>query len=165
VGRQWWLQLWSATVSPTPFGWKLVATRESSPLRQSAATAQIPTLTPPRNNSHHNAWNMIPTPHRVPGECAPAQLRCGKYHHNLATGTAPTLEELVDTLRSIEPTADISVGPGVYKHNETWPLPKKGALDSSRAAMAFGYRPNFDLRQGLEAYLAVCRDAKQRISH
>jgi UDP-glucose 4-epimerase len=85
--------------------------------------------------------------------------------YNLASGTAPTLKELVDTLRSIEPTADISVGPGVYKHNETWPLPKKGALDSSRAAMAFGYRPNFDLRQGLEAYLAVCRDAKQRTSH
>ena len=81
--------------------------------------------------------------------------------YNLASGVAPTLKELVDVLRSIEPTADISVGPGVYKHNETWPLPEKGALDSSRAARVFGYRPKYDLRRGLEAYLSACRAARR----
>ena len=73
--------------------------------------------------------------------------------YNLATGVAPTLAEMICILKSLEPSADISVGPGVYRHNGIWPLPKKGALDSSRARAAFGYHPKFDLRQGLAAYL------------
>jgi UDP-glucose 4-epimerase len=81
--------------------------------------------------------------------------------YNLATGVAPTLSEMVDILKSIEPSADISIGPGIYRHNGIWPLPKKGALDSSRAAAAFGYRPKFDLRRGLEAYLGAYRRSKQ----
>lgn len=82
--------------------------------------------------------------------------------YNLATGTAPTLAEMVDMLTTIEPSAQISVGPGIYRHNGIWPLPQKGALDSSRAAAAFGYRPQFDLKRGLQAYLAACRASRSR---
>jgi len=81
--------------------------------------------------------------------------------YNLATGVAPTLAEMVDILKLIEPSADISVGPGVYRHNGIWPLPRKGALDSSRAGAAFGYRPKFDLQRGLSAYLESYRQAKR----
>jgi nucleoside-diphosphate-sugar epimerase len=32
-------------------------------------------------------------------------------------------------------------------------MPRKGALDISRAAKVFGFRPRYDLRAGLEAYV------------
>jgi hypothetical protein len=32
-------------------------------------------------------------------------------------------------------------------------MPRKGALDSSRAAKAFGFRPRYELRAGLEVYV------------
>jgi UDP-glucose 4-epimerase len=77
--------------------------------------------------------------------------------YNLATGQAPTVAEMVAILREIVPAADISVGPGLMQHTGGYEMPAKGALDSTRAHEVFGYTPRFDLRTGLEAYVAALR--------
>ena len=74
--------------------------------------------------------------------------------YNLGTGSAPTVFDVVAVLKEIVPTARISVGPGEIKHPGGYAMPRKGALNSQRAANVFGYRPRFDLRAGLSAYLA-----------
>jgi len=51
----------------------------------------------------------------------------------------------------------VSVGPGVYRHADRIPVPRKGALDLRRARAAFGYAPQFDIRAGLRAYAAAKR--------
>lgn len=73
------------------------------------------------------------------------------YH--IASGTAPTLAEMAAIVRELVPGADISVGPGVYRHGGVTEIPRKGALDCTRAAKVFGYAPAFDLRRGLQAYI------------
>ena len=64
---------------------------------------------------------------------------------------------MVEIVRDLVPGADISIGPGAYKHDGTIPMPRKGALDCTRAREVFGYRPRFDIRAGLTAYLAHIR--------
>jgi UDP-glucose 4-epimerase len=73
--------------------------------------------------------------------------------YNLATGRAPSVHEMIEILRDIVPGARISAGDGEIKHPGGIDMPRKGALDISRASKAFGYRPRFDLRAGLEAYV------------
>jgi UDP-glucose 4-epimerase len=75
--------------------------------------------------------------------------------YNLASGTAPTLAEVVAAVKEIVPGADVSVGPGVYRHGDRIPVPRKGALDLRRARDTFGYVPKFDIRAGLRAYAAA----------
>ncbi|HET6522467.1 MAG TPA: NAD(P)-dependent oxidoreductase [Geminicoccaceae bacterium] len=78
--------------------------------------------------------------------------------YNLGSGTAPTLFEMVETVRELVPGADLSIGPGAYRHGGTTPVPRKGALDCTRARETFGYAPRFDLRAGLAATI----DARRR---
>lgn len=82
------------------------------------------------------------------------------YH--IASGTCPTLYDMVDYIKELVPGADISIGPGVYKHAGKVAIPRKGALDCSRARDTFGYVPKFDLRAGLAANIEAYR--KQRNS-
>lgn len=87
-----------------------------------------------------------------------AALDCGTHRHdvyNLSSGTAPTLAEVVAAVKEIVPGADVSVGPGIYRHGDRIPIPRKGALDLRRAREAFGYAPKFDIRAGLRAYAAA----------
>jgi len=79
--------------------------------------------------------------------------------YNIATGTARSVQEMIALLREIVPGVRISAGPGAIKHPGGIEMPRKGALDSSRAAKVFGYRPRYDLRAGLQAFV---RD-KQRL--
>jgi UDP-glucose 4-epimerase len=72
------------------------------------------------------------------------------YH--VASAAAPTVGEMVAIVRDLFPGADISVGPGAYRHAGTIEIPRKGALDCARAREVFGYRPRFDLAAGLAAY-------------
>ena len=83
------------------------------------------------------------------------QHRYDAYH--IASGTSPTLFDMVDIIRELVPGADISIAPGVYKHAGTVDIPRKGALDCSRAREAFGYVPQFDLRAGLSANIEAYR--------
>jgi nucleoside-diphosphate-sugar epimerase len=74
--------------------------------------------------------------------------------YNLATGSAPSVHEMIAILRDIVPGARISAGDGEIKHPGGIDMPRKGALDISRAAKVFGFRPRYDLRAGLEAYVS-----------
>lgn len=89
-----------------------------------------------------------------------AALDCPKHRYdvyNLSSGTAPTLAEVVAAVKDIVPGADVSVGPGIYRHGDRIPIPRKGALDLRRARASFGYAPKFDIRKGLRAYVAAKR--------
>jgi UDP-glucose 4-epimerase len=77
--------------------------------------------------------------------------------YNLATGTAPSVREMIEILREIVPGARISAGDGEIKHPGGIDMPRKGALGIARAASVFGYRPRYDLRAGLDAYVQALR--------
>ena len=74
------------------------------------------------------------------------------YH--IATGQALSLGEIVRIIRELVPGAKLSVGPGGYAFGKSVEAVRKGALDISRARSEFGYEPRFDIRRGLEAYVA-----------
>jgi UDP-glucose 4-epimerase len=82
--------------------------------------------------------------------------------YNLATGTAPSVHEMITILCEIVPGARISAGDGEIKHPGAIDMPRKGALDISRAAKVFGFRPRYDLRSGLEAYVRGQRQLIER---
>jgi nucleoside-diphosphate-sugar epimerase len=77
--------------------------------------------------------------------------------YNIATGAARSVQEMIELLLEIVPGARISAGPGEIRHPGGIDMPRKGALDSSRASKVFGYRPRYDLRSGLEAYVRDTR--------
>jgi UDP-glucose 4-epimerase len=77
--------------------------------------------------------------------------------YNLATGAAPPLSEVVRIIRDLVPSADISIGPGIYEYAHPLQTPRKGALDGTRAREAFGYAPKYDLAAGLSAYIDAHR--------
>jgi len=79
------------------------------------------------------------------------------YH--IASDSAPSLAEIADVVRDLVPGADISVGPGPYLHGGDTAMPRKGALDCTRARQSFGYRPRFDIKRGLAATLEAHRAA------
>lgn len=80
------------------------------------------------------------------------------YH--VASGSAPTLRDMVGVVKKLVPGSDLSVGPGLYRYAGRVEIPRKGALDCARAREVFGYEPRFDLRAGLEAYVAAQRRLK-----
>jgi len=71
---------------------------------------------------------------------------------------APTVAEIVNIVRDLVPGAAVSVGPGAYRHGDKIDLVRKGALDVSRAAVELGWKPRYDIRSGLTAYLKAERD-------
>jgi UDP-glucose 4-epimerase len=79
------------------------------------------------------------------------------YH--VASDTAPTLSEVAQAVRDVIPGARVSIGPGVYRHGGRVAIPRKGALDCSRARAAFGYVPRFDIRAGIAAYVDAVRSS------
>ena len=78
--------------------------------------------------------------------------------YNVGSGMAPTVAEIVNIVREVVPGAAISVGPGAYRHGDKIDLVRKGALDVSRAAVELGWKPRYDIRSGLTAYLKAERD-------
>lgn len=81
--------------------------------------------------------------------------------YNLATGKATSVAELVAIIKKLVPDAPISVGPGELKHPGGIDMPRKGGLDSSRAARVFGYRPRYDVAAGIAATIEVLRRARR----
>jgi len=78
--------------------------------------------------------------------------------YNVGSGTAVNVSELIAIVRELVPGAELSVGPGPYRHGDRIDIVKKGALDVNRAATEFGWRPRFDIRAGLAAYVNALRD-------
>jgi nucleoside-diphosphate-sugar epimerase len=81
--------------------------------------------------------------------------------YNIASGTAPTLYQMVETIREIVPGAEISVGPGRYRYFGELEICEKGALDVGRARREFGYAPRFDLRAGVREYVERAQQARR----
>jgi UDP-glucose 4-epimerase len=80
--------------------------------------------------------------------------------YNIATGTAPTLRDTADAVNRAIPGAKITVGDtGPYHHGGRVLTAAKGALDIRRAAAELGYRPRYDLQQGIEATVEATRAA------
>lgn len=89
-----------------------------------------------------------------------AQHRFDAY--NIASGQAPTVAELVSIVRELVPGAQLSVGAGPYRHGDRIEMVRKGALDVGRAAAELGWRPRYDIRAGLSAYVDALRNAPRR---
>lgn len=80
--------------------------------------------------------------------------------YNIATGVAPTLRDTADAVNRAIPGAKITVGDtGPYRHGGRVLTAVKGALDIRRAAAELGYRPRYDLQQGIEATIEATRAA------
>jgi UDP-glucose 4-epimerase len=77
------------------------------------------------------------------------------YH--IATGNAPSLSEIVDIVKGLEPKADLSIGPGPYRFSDGTEAVRKGALDIARARAELGYEPRFQIKDGLAAYMESTR--------
>ena len=83
----------------------------------------------------------------------------GFAHHayHIATGSAPSLFEVVATIRDLVPGADISIGPGDYSFAPNIETVRKGAFDIGRARRELGYAPRFPIKEGIEACIAHYR--------
>jgi nucleoside-diphosphate-sugar epimerase len=79
--------------------------------------------------------------------------------YNIASGQATTVAELIAVVRDLIPGAELSVGPGMYRHGDQVEMVRKGALDVSRAAAELGWTPRYDIRAGLAAYINALRPA------
>lgn len=82
--------------------------------------------------------------------------------YNVSSGYACTVAELAQIITELVPGAQLTVGPGRYRHGNQVELVKKGALDITRARDEIGWTPQFDIRSGLAAYIAALRDAGTR---
>ncbi len=80
--------------------------------------------------------------------------------YNVASGEASTVTELAQIITALIPGAQLSVGPGRYRHGDQVDLVRKGALEISRAAAELGWKPCFDIRSGLAAYIEALRKTK-----
>lgn len=79
--------------------------------------------------------------------------------YNIASGQASTIAQMVAIVRELVPGAQLSVGPGPYRHGDRYEMIRKGALDVSRAGTELGWKPRHDIRAGLTAYLQALRGA------
>jgi UDP-glucose 4-epimerase len=97
----------------------------------------------------------------VSGMLAALDHRQHRYDaYNIASGTAVTVAQIVELVRELVPGAQLSVGAGPYRHGDRVELVRKGALDVSRAAAELGWKPKYDIRTGLAAYVRAARDAR-----
>ena len=85
--------------------------------------------------------------------------------YNVGSGRAVTVSELIAVVRELVPGAGLSVGPGTYRHGGRIEIVRKGALDVSRAAAEFGWRPRFDIRAGLAAYVNALREEQTALQN
>lgn len=81
--------------------------------------------------------------------------RFDAYH--VATGAAPTIDDVAKIVRELIPGADVSSKPGPYYHGGQFLTAVKGALDISRAQAELGYQPAYDLFKGIAATIEAAR--------
>jgi UDP-glucose 4-epimerase len=97
----------------------------------------------------------------VSGMLAALDHRQHRYDaYNIASGTAVTVGQIVELVRELVPGARLSAGAGPFRHGDGIELVRKGALDVSRAAAELGWKPEYDIRSGLAAYVRAARDAR-----
>lgn len=77
--------------------------------------------------------------------------------YNIASGKTVTLGEIVAIVGELVPGAQVSIGSGPGRHGEGVDMVRKGALDVGRAAKELNWRPRYDIRAGLAAYVNALR--------
>jgi UDP-glucose 4-epimerase len=77
---------------------------------------------------------------------------------NIASGKAYTFREMAEMVEEIVPGARISVGPGLLRYADGVDAPQKGALSIQRAQLELGYKPRYDLLEGLKKYADSLRE-------
>lgn len=77
------------------------------------------------------------------------------YH--IATGVAPTIDDVARIVRELVPGAQVTTAPGPYRHGDQFLTAQKGALDISRARKELGYSPRFDIHAGIAETLNAAR--------
>jgi nucleoside-diphosphate-sugar epimerase len=77
--------------------------------------------------------------------------------YNIASGKAATIAEMIAIIRELVPGAQLSAGPGPYRHGDRVEMVRKGALDVTRAAAELGWTPRYDIRAGLTEYVKALR--------
>lgn len=70
--------------------------------------------------------------------------------YNIGSGTASSLRDLADAVRTVAPAAEISIGPG---RDYLGCGPLYGLLDISRARADLGYEPEYDLASTVADYV------------
>ena len=64
--------------------------------------------------------------------------------------------QMAEIIREFIPTADIEVGPGLDEFDKREIL-YRGVLEISRARQQLGYEPQYDIRKGMQEYIAMYR--------
>jgi nucleoside-diphosphate-sugar epimerase len=77
--------------------------------------------------------------------------------YNISSGAVTNYAQIIDIVRQLIPGTKVSVGPGPALHGDRVEMVRKGALDVSRAAAEIGWRPKYDIRSGLAAYIEALR--------
>jgi UDP-glucose 4-epimerase len=80
--------------------------------------------------------------------------------YNIGSGSAPTLQQIIDIVKEHVPGAQLSIGKGPYRHPGGVPCVTKGALDITRARKELGYAPKYDIRRGIVEYITAVRAAR-----
>ena len=75
--------------------------------------------------------------------------------YNIGSGFGSTLRDFERALRRHIPNADISIGPGLNFLG--MPYSPHGIYDVSRARLELGFRPLYDIDEGVADYLAILR--------
>lgn len=84
----------------------------------------------------------------------PQQLKQRVY--SVSGESAHTTNEVAQVVRELVPGADIEVGSGMTEWDAKDNL-KRGRLDTRKAAEDLGYRPRYDLRQGIAEFVELLR--------
>jgi UDP-glucose 4-epimerase len=64
--------------------------------------------------------------------------------------------------KALIPGAELFGGPCAYRHGERVEIVRNGALDVGRAAVELGWKPRYDIRAGLAAYVNALRPAASK---
>ena len=86
------------------------------------------------------------------------QHRYDVYH--IATGEAPSLAEIVATIKEIVPGANLKIGLGGYRFVDGTEAVRKGALSIARAQRELGYKPRWSMETGLNAWIDLLLTGK-----
>ncbi|ATA21720.1 UDP-glucuronate 4-epimerase [Gibbsiella quercinecans] len=81
--------------------------------------------------------------------------------YNISSGVALSIGELVEILNRLVPEARLSVGEGPLLDAADNALPRKGALDCSRASSEVGYCARFPPELGLQVYLQALAEKER----
>ena len=73
--------------------------------------------------------------------------------YNIASGSHHAIAELIDTIREIEPNANVQLAVGAGLDDAAHERNLRGPLDISRARQDLGYAPSYTLAEGLREFI------------